>query len=267
LIAVIYSGFFQDPNGIPNFFKAFELWSQTGEKGNGHQKPFEYWLKVMGTLEWYALLGLALTPLALKKVPRELRLVSVLSVGLWLLYSIVAYKTPWCLLSYYWGLIFVAAYWIGKWIESLKKGTSKAWIYAPLALGFCFSLYQAYDVAYKTPDQEGHYYIYGQTFHDMMEPLNEIIAAGNANPELKKTLRIQVISSFTWPLPYVLGEFKQAGYFGEGNAPAVLDGDEIIMDKAFEAKFIPRIKGTYSRLEVRSRQWAGPVIFMKKTGN
>jgi uncharacterized protein (TIGR03663 family) len=268
LVAIIFSGFFQDANGIPNFFRAFFLWSQTGEKGNGHQKPFEYWIKIMGTLEWYALLGLALVPFAFKKVPREVRLVSVVGAVLWLLYSVVAYKTPWCLLSYYWALIFVAAFWIGQWIEGLKKGTSKGWIFAPLLAGFCFSLYEAYDVAYKTPDQEGHYYVYGQTFHDMMDPLNEIIARGEVNPDLKKNLHIEVISSFTWPLPYVLGEFKGTGYFGEANAPQVLDGDEIIMDKQYEAKFASRIKdpANYTRLEVRSRQWAGPVVFFHKKG-
>jgi hypothetical protein len=267
LVCIIFSGFFQDSNGIPNFFKAFIAWSQTGEKGNGHQKPFDYWLKIMAELEWFALLGLALAPLAIKKVvPREIRLASAVGLVLWLLYSIVAYKTPWCMLSFYWAFIFVASYWLGKWAESLKKGTSKAWVFAPLAAGFCFSLYQAYDVAYLNPDQEGHYYIYGQTFHDMMGPLNEIVAKAKANPELYKTMRIQVISSFTWPMPFVLGEFKQTGFFGENNTPAILDGDEIIMDKQYEAKFGNRLKGAYSRTEVRSRQWAGPVLFFKKTG-
>ena len=263
IIAVTFTGFFQDPNGIPNFFKAFALWFQTGEKGNGHQKPFFYWIKIMAEFEWYALIGLLLTPLAFnRKVPQELRLVSVLSAALWLLYSIVSYKTPWCMLSYYWGLILVTSYWSAKLLATRYR-------YAVLtvgALGLIYCGYRAYDVAYANPDQENHAYIYGQTFHDMMVPLNQIVARGKADPNLHQTLRMQVSSSFTWPLPYVLGEFKQVGYFGETNTPAVLDGDEVIMDKSFEANLAPRLKGTYTRIETRSRQWAAPIIFFHRTG-
>jgi len=267
MIIVFFSGFFQDSNGIPNFFSAFEFWSQTGEKGNGHQKPFEYWLKIMGSLEWYALFGLLISPFVVlsKKFSKEVRLTGLMSLFLWLIYSVVSYKTPWCVLSFYWGFVFLASLWIGRWIESLKKGTWKGWILLPFGIGCCVSLYQAYDVAYLNPDQEGHYYIYGQTFHDMLGPVNEILDRAKTNPALKSTLRIEVISSFTWPLPYLLGEFKQTAYYGEKNVPATLEADEIIMDKAYETQFASRMKGTYSREEVRSRQWAGPIVFYRRT--
>jgi uncharacterized protein (TIGR03663 family) len=266
LIAVVYSGGFREQNGIPNFFKAFGLWFQTGEKGNGHEKPFTYWLEIMGQYEWFSFLGLCLVPFFLsKKVPKEVRLSGLTCSFLWLIYSLVAYKTPWCMLSFYWGLIFVTAYVFGDMIDGLK-GAKKAFIWVPFLCGCLFSLTQAYDAAYENPDQDGHRYIYGQTFRDMMVPINEILDRAKANPELKKTMKIQVVSSFTWPLPYLLGEFKQVGYYGEKNAPETLDADEIIMDKAFEAKMNPRIKGNYSRTEVRSRQWASPLVFLRKNG-
>ena len=166
------------------------------------------------------------------------------------------------MLSYYWGLILVTSYWSAKLLATRYR-------YAVLTvgiLGLIYCGYRAYDVAYANPDQENHPYIYGQTFHDMMVPLNQIVARGKADPNLHQTLRMQVSSSFTWPLPYVLGEFKQVGYFGETNTPAVLDGDEVIMDKSFEANLAPRLKGTYTRIETRSRQWAAPIVFFHRTG-
>ena len=277
-IVILFTGFFQDVNGIPNFFKAFVLWFDTGEKGNGHQKPFWYWIQLMAKLEWPGLFGLLLTPLVFFKfkkvksakfkfiVPNEIKLVAVMSFILLLLYSVVSYKTPWCLLGFYWGLVFVMGFWLGRWFESMKKGLKRGVVLLLFGSGLFVSLYQSYDVAYLHPDQEGHYYIYGQTFHDMMVPLNEILAKAQAKPDLRKTVRIQIISSFTWPMPFVLGEFKQTGYYGDTNAPPVLDGDEIIMDQSYEAKLFPRIKGDYIRTETRSRQWAGPVVFFKKVG-
>lgn len=261
LIVIFYSGFFQDPTGIPNFFKAFYLWSETGSKGNGHQKPFFYFFSLMAKLEWFALLGLLLTPLALKKVPAALRLLSVMSFGMVLAYSIVSYKTPWCVLCFYWGFICIAGYWLSKWMNT---SSARYGIGAVLVLGFGFSAYQSYDVAYANPDQENHLYIYGQTYRDFMPPLNEIINAGKADPTLHQSLRIQIISQFTWPLPYILGEFKSVGYFGEANAPAELDGTYVLIDRSLEEKFAPRLKGQYTRQEVRSRQWASPMVFFKK---
>ena len=75
---------------------------------------------------------------------------------------------------------------------------------------------------------------------------------------------MQVISAYTWPLPYVLGEIKMTAYHGRDNAPAVLDGDWVMIDQNFEQEFAPRLRGSYSRFEARSRQWAYPMVFFKK---
>jgi uncharacterized protein (TIGR03663 family) len=261
IVVLVYSALFHDQNGVTNFFKAFMFWSETGTKGNGHQKPFYYWINLMTQFEWLSMFGLLMVPLALRKVPEQLRLVSVTGFGLFLAYSIVAYKTPWCAMSFYWAFIFVAGYWLSK---GMEKKTYRTIILAALICGYGFSAYQSYDVAYANPDQDGHPYIYGQTYRDLMVPMNEIIDAGHANPSLHQTMRIQVISLFTWPLPYILGEFKNTAFFGEQNAPAQLDGDYVIIDRSIEEKYAPRIKGNYSRREVRSRQWASPMVIYKK---
>jgi uncharacterized protein (TIGR03663 family) len=260
-VLIAFTGFFQDGEGLKKFIDAFSAWSETGTKGNGHEKPFYYWLKLFAEFEWPVLLGLLLTPLAfLKRIPKPLQLLSVLSFAHYLAYSIVSYKTPWCMLSFSWGLVFIASYWLGVWME----GKGKAFLIGGLVAGLIWNARDAYDVAWANPDQDGHPYIYGQTYHDLMEPLNEIIERGTLDPNLHNTLRIAVVSGFTWPLPYVLGEFKQVGYFGEQNAPAELDGDYILMDQTFEENLSPRVKGSYDRVMVRSRQWAAPMIVFKK---
>ena len=263
IIAVFFSGFFQDENGIPNFFNAFLAWFETGENGNGHAKPFYYWLQVMGQFEWFALFGLIMAPFVVfnRSVPKAIRLSAVVGTLLWLLYSLVAYKTPWCMLAFEWALIFVTSYYFGKWYETKNKGV----IIGIMVVGLGVSTYQAIDAAYLNPDQENHYFIYGQTYRDFMGPIQPIIDEGHAHPELHDKLRMQIISSFTWPLPYLLGEFHQVGYFGENNAPQVLDGDYVFIDSNMESKFASRLKGDYNRVEVKARQWASSMtIFTKK---
>jgi hypothetical protein len=201
-----------------------------------------------------------LSPFLFRRAPRQVGLLSVLSIGLWLIYSWVSYKTPWCVLSYEWGLIFIASFWIGKWVESRYR----SWVIVGLTIGLLVSVYQAYDVAYDNPDQEGHLYIYGQTYRDLMVPLNSIVMQGKQDTSLHAKIKIQVISAFTWPLPFILGEYKSVAYYGEQNAPSVLDADYVILDRSFEAKLSPRLVGTYERSEVKSRQWASPLVFFNR---
>lgn len=259
MVAVVYSALGRDENGITNFFQAFNLWSETGSKGNGHQKPFDYWIVVLAKYEWPTLIGIALSPLALRKVPQAIRLLSVVSVGVLMAYSIVNYKTPWCLLSFQWGFVLVFSYWCSHWMERMKY-------LVVLLLGVVgvHSAIYAYDVAYVNVDADDSYYIYGQTYRELMPPVQVILDRVKADPALKDTMRIQVISAYTWPLPYLLGEIRMVGYHSEQNAPVKLDADYLFIDELLESKYAPRIVGNYSRIVVKARQWASPMVIYTK---
>lgn len=263
IILISFTAFGRDLEGAVNFFTAFSFWSETGTKGNGHQKPFYYWLELLLKYEWLAFIGLILTPLALKKVNTEVRIISVLGFGLWLAYSIVSYKTPWCLLSFYFLLIMVAAFWISKWMQKNK------FIYTAILLfGFCFSGYQAYLVSYVNVDADDHPYIYGQTYRTFMPPLEAILQKYRSSPEVAKNLRIQIISKYTWPLPWVLGETKQTAYHTERNPPDKLDANYLLIDADLDAQYSSRIvglaEGKYVRNVYRARQWAAPMVIYER---
>jgi uncharacterized protein (TIGR03663 family) len=266
-VALVFAAFGRDPDGIINFFKAFYFWSETGSKGNGHSKPFIYFYELLFRFEWMAIVGVGTSLLMIFKVNEGVRLLSLIGFGLALGYSIVSYKTPWCLLCFYWALVMVAAYWIAR-LSEIKNKRIAARLALPLTgILLAYSAQQAYSVAYVNVDGE-HPYIYGQTYKDLMPPVNEILDRVKVNPELKTKLRIQVYSAFTWPLPYLLGEITQTGYYNESNLPAVLDADYIILDETFDAQYSPRIKGLaeglYSKSTVRARQWASRLVFYRK---
>jgi uncharacterized protein (TIGR03663 family) len=259
IVAVVYSAFGRDPDGISNFFQAFNFWSETGTKGNGHQKPFEYWFKVFGSYEWATLIGVFLSVLALKKVPSPIRLLSVMSMGLLMAYSIVNYKTPWCLLSFQWGFVLIFAYWCSQYWKKYQT-----WIMILFGIIAVQSAYQAIDVSYVNVDSENSYYIYGQTYRDIMPPIQKILDQVRADSVQKNNIKIQIISGYTWPLPFLLGELNQVAYHNEQNAPERLDADYVFIDESLEAKFAMRIMGSYSREVYRARQWASPMVIFKK---
>jgi len=258
--AVLFTGGFQDSSGIRNFFEAFTFWKNTGDTGNGHAKPAYYWIQIMAQYEWPMVLGLIASPfvLFLKKAP-EVRLLVVMTFGHFLAYTIIPYKTPWCMISFYWGF----AIYLGYLIAGSHWKWTKHWVLKmAIVFGVLFSINESYRVAYRDVDSNDHPYIYGQTFRSFMGPLNKIVAKGKTNPDWRKVTRIQVVSEFTWPLPWVLGEFGSVGYYSISNAPARLDGDYLLIDSRLLPRLNDRIAEGYSREQVESRQWASPMTFL-----
>src|SRR5881227_2584914 len=49
-IVFFYSGTFLNWNGVKGLYQAFKAWTETGAAGHGHEKPWDYFLKLMGPL-------------------------------------------------------------------------------------------------------------------------------------------------------------------------------------------------------------------------
>src|SRR5213080_2259991 len=47
-ILFFYSGTFLNWSGVKGLYQAFKAWSETGAAGHGHEKAWDYWLKLMG---------------------------------------------------------------------------------------------------------------------------------------------------------------------------------------------------------------------------
>ena len=60
LIVFFYSGTFLNWPGVKGLYLTFATWYQTGSKGNGHEKPWPYWLELVMRYEWPVLIGLVL---------------------------------------------------------------------------------------------------------------------------------------------------------------------------------------------------------------
>src|SRR5881275_984500 len=47
-IIFFYSGTFFNWSGVKGLYQAFKAWTETGAAGHGHEKPWDYWFKLMG---------------------------------------------------------------------------------------------------------------------------------------------------------------------------------------------------------------------------
>src|SRR3989440_5551878 len=106
LIVAFYCGFFFHWNGVKDLFLAWKPWFETGSQGHGHEKPWYYWLALICRYEWPTLIGLLVCVFALRFKTVALRYLSIYGVGTLIAYSIVKYKTPWCIISFIWPFLF-----------------------------------------------------------------------------------------------------------------------------------------------------------------
>src|SRR5262245_9990659 len=117
-IVFFYSGTFFNWDGVKGLFLAFKAWTETGAAGHGHEKAWDYWLGLMMPhfdikradffgYELPMLVGRILCLFCQKFKNLNLGYAAIYGVGSLVAYSIVKYKTPWCILSFGWPLLFV----------------------------------------------------------------------------------------------------------------------------------------------------------------
>jgi uncharacterized protein (TIGR03663 family) len=108
-IVFFYSGTFLNWPGVKGLYDTFAVWYQTGSKGNGHEKPWPYWLELTMRYEWPVFIGLMLCLVCQFFKSYVIRYLAIYGVGVFAAYSIINYKTPWIIISIVWPLFFVFA--------------------------------------------------------------------------------------------------------------------------------------------------------------
>ncbi len=256
-IALFYSGFGLDPSGLTGLYRTFAVWAETGQDGHGHDKAWSYWLQLLLRYEWSALLGMAfglalLWPLA----PRFPRYVFIMAVGTVTAYSIVPYKTPWCVLVLLWPFLFV----FGSAIEWLARRTGRAGLCrsgaALLVLG---TLVVSLRLNFYKYDDDSEPYVYVQTYREvrrLTEPLFALAARDPATHHLPGSIRLAEYH----PLPWLLGDFTAVSFHGT-NSPATEPDAVFIVEEKEKARALERtLDRAFYRRDFRLRSGQKPAV-------
>lgn len=205
----VYSGFGSNPKGLVDFFVALMPWLKTGVQGNGHEKEFLHWSKLMGLYEYAIVAGFFLGALFLKK-NKWIRFYMIFSFFLWLIYSLIPYKTPWCLISILWPLGVVA----GLAVQELlvKVGSKRAAVFPVLGILFAAEAKGMYELMYRDPIDMGHQYVYVNSTYAMKEFIEKTQELLREQPLLRES-KIQVGTDESWPIPIVFYKFYTLSYF------------------------------------------------------
>ena len=105
LIVLFYSGTFHHWKGLEGLITAYAPWGKKANEGEGHNKPFLYWLQLVWHNEPWVFFGLlaSVRYAVLPSVPDwRARLLAVYALGNMAAYSLIPYKTPWCVMAWAW---------------------------------------------------------------------------------------------------------------------------------------------------------------------
>jgi uncharacterized protein (TIGR03663 family) len=212
LLVFFYSGNFFNFQGLGDFFRALVAWTKTGAAANGHDKtafellPFVnyYWLALLARYEWPALAGLVWSVRYAWPGPAVPRLLAIYAAGVLLAYSIVPYKTPWCVISILWPWLLL----FGVGIEAIGR----AWARAAGVLLLAVSLGMALRLNLRQYENDTEPYVYVQTYNSLRTLTDPLFEAAKRDPRFYRISGVLCVDYY--PLPWILGDFTSLGWHG-----------------------------------------------------
>jgi hypothetical protein len=262
VIVFFYSGTFLDFRAVSGLWETHAAWFKTGMEAGGHEKtaydlvgPLNYyWLALMARcFEWPALLGVVAGLRYIFPSDSRYRYIAIASAGTLLAYSIVSYKTPWCIISMLWPFYLL----LGAVIQEAVSKTHRRvlwWIAVPLlAASLAYSARLNFFVF--TDDSEP--YVYVQTYEDIDWVTKPILKVAKSEPDGYQMEGAIMLGSY-YPLPWIFGDFTRIGYFNKETPPPRWDYDFLMIDAASEVEIEPKLARAYLKIPFRLRSGQEP---------
>ena len=147
----------------------------------------------------------------------------------------IAYKTPWCLLSFWHGMILLAGVGAAGLLRSVRKrflrlalGAVARWPVPLIWPGRHGRLDTTYAADRRNP------YVYAQTSPDLLKLVRQVEALAQVHPQgPQMVVKVMAPESDYWPLPWYLRNLKQVGWWGE--LPADPYAPVMIVSSQFQA--------------------------------
>lgn len=222
-VVFFYSGTFRDFGALAGLYETFGAWFQAGIAAGGHEKtscdiigPLNYyWIALMARYEWPALAGLLACARFVFPSDARYRYLAIMGGGTLLAYSLIPYKTPWCIVSIIWPFypVFFGV------LEEWRARTGKSLVcFGLAALLLAGSLGISLRLNFKKFTDDAEAYVYVQTYEDIATFTDPILRLAKNDPRNYAMTGLILLESY-YPLPWMLGDFSRIGYHREDSPP------------------------------------------------
>jgi len=253
---LFFSSFFSNFAGLADSVRTYFPWLKRAAGHSPHLHPWYFYLERLG---WYHPVkgpiwseGLILVLAAVggfvaltRKRSPFLRFLTLYTIVLTVAYSAISYKTPWCLLSFFYGMILLAGVGAAALVEASTSRPLRAGAIAVI-LGLSAQLgVQSWRASFVYSTDRRNPYVYAQTVPDILNLVQRAEGLARVSPNGYETI-IKVIApeGDYWPLPWYLRRFKQIGWYDklpeDPYAPIVVVSSKLNaqLDEKSERKWI-----------------------------
>ena len=230
--ALFYSSFFSNPAGILDSFRTYANYFNRAGQNQLHIHPWYFYLKMLLYFKygsgpvWSEALIVILAAVGLIIAIRGkglngvnfglLRFIAFYTLVMTVVYSVVPYKTPWCLLGFLHGMILLAGVGAGALISLTPNILARVLIGILLIVGGVHLAWQAYLSNYKYYADSRNPYVYAHPTTDVFTITERVEELAKVHPDGYR-MQIQVIcpGGDYWPLPWYFRSFVKVWWWNE----------------------------------------------------
>jgi uncharacterized protein (TIGR03663 family) len=246
---VLYSSFNRNPRGPLDSILAYAVYVRRGSEAGIHSHPWYYYLELLlafrpakgffwseGLIVALAAIG-AVASLARGALPAPqryfCRFLAFYTLTLTALYAAISYKTPWCLLGFFHGMILLAGvggwYILGLvWVSRRGNERRSSWLRLAaaipvtvlLAAGVLHLGRQCYWLNFRLAADNRNPYVYAHTSSSIKNLARTIENLAEVSPRGQQ-LTIHVVTPENyWPLPWYMRQIdpEAVGYWQDAAA-------------------------------------------------
>lgn len=229
---LFFSSFFTNARGPLDSVLTYLPWVHRAGGASPHLHPWYFYLQRLfffhaGKGPWFTeilILALALTGFAAALRNRRLAganttlvcLVGFYTLLLTAAYSVIAYKTPWCVLAFLHGMILLAGVGAVVVVKAPRPVWLK-WTAAVLLLAATAQLgWQSWRASFPFAASRLNPHVYAHTSADLANLIELVQDVAAVAPEGHNTV-VKVIAPDDdyWPLPWSLRDFRRVGWYGQ----------------------------------------------------
>ena len=230
--SLLFSSFFSNPKGIIDSIRTYAPWLHRAEGESPHIHPWSFYIHrllffhlhdgpiwteglifILGLIGmWVGFCHKGLTEGSASLV----RFLALYTLFLTVAYCLIPYKTPWCLLNFWHGMILLA----GVGASALLRLTKRPWAKIALSLLLLAGAMQlggqARQAAVPFASDPKNPYVYAQTSSDILNLVERVKALARVHPQGRQMLvKVMAPEAEYWPLPWYLRGFKNVGWWAE----------------------------------------------------
>ncbi len=131
------------------------------------------------------------------------------------IYSLISYKTTWCLLNFWLGVILLAGIGASALVQMCRTRLTRILLVALLGVGVLHLALQSWTLSQYLAADLRNPYVYAQTSAHVRELVQRVEAISQVAPEGHETVVKVIAPESYWPLPWYLRQFQHVGWYEE----------------------------------------------------